>query len=236
MEEKQNFKLVENCCAKAALQKFSRDFFSLELNSGDLDNYKALITIHNFLVAEKGYSDYRRSGDSSTRNEDVFIKATHWSVYYIDKKFDFYIEIDNNMKYNEEDFSEFLIKVYSRYMNKKEEPQYRFVQLENWGTQELIEELGKDCVEMDSDIFNTPTGWNLTLNFIMLSNVRVSYGFIQSEDVVIMACYNHHVYYIDTHYDFYIELDNNEQYEEKDFVKFLEEVYDKYDEYKSEEE
>lgn len=118
----------------------------------------------------------------------------------------------------------------------EEKQKFRFVQLEDWGKKELIEELGKDCVEMDSGIFNTPTGWNLTLNFIMLSSVRTSYGFIQFEDVVIMACYNGYVYYIDTHYDFYIELDNNERYEEKDFVKFLEEVYDQYDEYKSEEE
>lgn len=235
MEEKQKFKLVENCCAEGIIQELSRDFFPLELNSSDIDSYKMLTTIQNFLMADNGFSNYMLSGHSPTRNDDVVIKATHWSVYYIDKKFDFYIEIDNRT-YNEEDFSEFLIKVYSRYMNKKEKPQYRFVQLKDWGTKELIEEVDKDCVKMDSDIFNTPIGWNLTLNFIMLSNVRVSYGFIQSEDVVIMACYNHHVYYIDTHYDFYIELDSNERYEEKDFVKFLEEVYDQYDEYKSEEE
>ena len=117
----------------------------------------------------------------------------------------------------------------------EEKQNFRFIQSENWGTKELIEKLEKDCVELNSDIFNISVGWDLIHNFIMLSNVRVSYGFIQSEDVVIMACYNRCVYYIDTHYDFYIELDNNERYDEKDFVKFLEEVYEQYDKYKSEE-
>lgn len=31
----------------------------------------------------------------------------------------------------------------------EEKQKFRFVQLKDWGTKELIEELGKGCVEMD---------------------------------------------------------------------------------------
>lgn len=64
-------------------------------------------------------------------------------------------------------------------------------------------------------------------NFSTLLSVARGYAFIKAYKIKVIAT-SYACYFVDTEYEFYVELSNDEIYERDDIVSYLKSIYDNY--------